>query len=323
MPQKKSKHILFLTAFSLIFCYCTFAQIVISGEMEPQFEKGKYYQITSIYGTTYRGPVLEETNSEIVILDKKTNTKHRLQKKEIKNIASAGSSKAYSPSRFDEDYYTNYYMIAENALPYTKGEFNTTSHYLIMTNMNYSFNEHWAMSFNLMVFLPISIGVKFSYPIADNLYFGGNVYVYGFPSDKSGYYCPLFGAAARITKGDNVSNFTLGGGIMAINNEVRSSPNFQPTDPFFPVYYIDFAYSNRFAKHFAFTFENFLFPQNVPYQQATVNMNITGVSLKWLANRSDHWNVGVYCIYVGDYSNINKNSDISILPYVGYSAFFK
>ena len=129
-------------------------------------------------------------------------------------------------------------------------------------------------------------------------------------------------AAAMITKGNDISNVTLGGGIMGVNNEINKNSSSTNQSPYTPLYYLNIAYANRFSKHFAVNFENFLFPQNVPYQQKIVNINITGVSLKWLVNKNNHWNFGCHIVYVGNITGLTKNSNATPIPYIGYSSFF-
>ncbi len=309
----------------IVFLFCNFnsiAQDTLSNSFTPQFEPGRYYMITTIYGGTYRGLVIEENLKDFVILEKKTNTKQRLFKYQIKEVSIINASKAFQAPRFDDNYYTNYYMISENALPFKKRGFNSTSHYFLISNLNYSFNEHWGISMNLLIFLPSSVGVKCSYKVAQDIYFGANAYAYVVPNTNfHGLFCPIFGSAARVTKGDNVVNFSLGGGVMAIRND-NNNFSTQNQDPYFPIYYLNFSYANRFSKHLAINIESFVFPQTISYSRSNTNLNLTGVSLKWIRNYADHWNFGCYGAYIGSFTNLNKSSRIIPLPYIGYSTFF-
>jgi hypothetical protein len=307
---------------TLIILHLLYMNITAQVENEVivinKYDKGKTYKFTTIYGTIYKGRVKEETIEYIVIVEKKTNREVKLNSNEVKEFEEIKNAKAYSVGRFDDDYYTNYVMISENALPFRKQGFSSCYHYFLMQNLNYSFNEHWAVSTNLLVFLPSSIGVKCSYKIAEDIHFGANTYIFGLPIDNS-FRSPLFGGAARVTKGNDNTNFTVGGGIMGIRNP--DSLN-RVSSPFVSLYYLNFSYSTRFAKHAAFAVENFVFPQSISYQQKPLNINLTGVCIKWVRNPNEHWNFGCYGLYVGSLIKLNKDSQIFPIPYVSYSAFF-
>lgn len=319
-----------LRAHILFFCICLAhintanCQDANNQTFIPQFNKGEYYQIESIFGTKYKGIVTEETLDEVVLTDKKTKFKYHLKKGEIKTATSLKSLKSLKPGKFDDDYYTNYYMIAENALPFIKDGANTTSHYFLLDNFNYNFSEHWAASVNLLGFFPTSVGVKCSYPLSDDIYFGGNVYIYGFPTNNfSRYTIPIMGAAARITKGDNNNNFTIGAGIIALNNRLDSATRQSRTALFSQAYYIYFGYANRFSRKLAFNAENFTFPQAFSNQRGgRVNLNFTGISLKWLRHPNVHWNFGCYGLYLGSLTKLTTKSQIIPIPYISYAAFF-
>lgn len=315
---KHISHTLFLLVFTL-FCSKSFAQENTRDSVVTMYNKTKTYKFVTIYGAEYKGKVVEETIEYIVISEKKTNRQIKLNINEIKSFEEINTPKAYEMTRFNDDYYSNYIMISENALPFKKQGFSSCYHYFIMQNLNYSFNEHWALSTNLLVFLPSSIGVKCSYKISNDIYVGGNGYIFGFPSSTYGYFSPLFGGAARITKGNDNTNFTLGGGIMGIKNTDSLT---QYSSPYVSLYYLNFGYSTRFAKHFAFAAENFVFPQSVSYRQSPININLTGVCLKWVRNPNEHWNFGCYGLYVGSLTKLNKDSKILPIPYISYAAFF-
>lgn len=282
------------------------------------YDKTKWYKFTTIYGTVYKGKVIQETIDVVVISEKKSKREIKLNRSEIKAFEEIQGSKAYEAGRFNDEYYSNYVIISENAMPFRKQGFSSCYHYFLLQNLNYSFNEHWAVSTNLLLFLPSSIGVKCSYKIAEDIHFGANTYIFGLPI-QNGYTSPLFGGAARITKGNDNTNFTIGGGIMGIRNP--DSLN-RKSSPYVSLYYLNFGYSTRFAKHAAFAVENFVFPQSISYQQKPLNINLTGVCLKWVRNSNEHWNFGCYGLYVGSLIKLNKDSQIFPIPYVSYSAFF-
>lgn len=290
-----------------------------SEDFTPQFEKGKYYEITTVHGTKFRGNVSEETKTTIVVRDKRSNAKHTINKSEIKEVKTV-NGRTPAAARFDDNYYSNFYMLTENALPFEKSSIIATTH-LVLENITYSFNEHWAITTNVLIFLPISVGVKCSYEISKDLYFGASTYAYALPTDSSGYNVPFIGGIARVTKGDNNRNFTLSaGGILVDNEDVHTQGR---STKYVPVYYVNFAYANRFANRWVFNIENFLFPQAFSNPRGSVNLNLTGLSFKWVRNRDVQWNFGCYGLYLGDLAKLGSNSKIFPLPYISYTQFLR
>ncbi len=317
----KNFHYLILIFLSLCFFNGKAQDTLSNGPFTPQFELGKYYQISMVYGSEYRGEVVEETKLAFVLLDKRSNLRHRLYKSDIKEVKPINAQIKNNIARFDDDYYSNYYMLVENALPYEEGSVSATCHYFI-ENVNYALSENWCLSMNVLLFLPSSIGVKCSYEIQKDLYFGANIYVWALPTNNTvgAYSIPLMGAGARVTKGDNNTNFTLGAGVMAIKNFDQVHTAMQQYD-YTPVYYLNFAYTSRFAKHAAWNIENFLFPQAFSNPRGSVNLNLTGLSLKWIRNENIQWNFGCYGMYLGDLTKLNTNSKIIPIPYLSYTQF--
>jgi hypothetical protein len=309
-------------ALLLCFSFLGKAQDTIKTiQFTPQFDQTKYYQITTKYDAQYRGKVVAETEKDIMFQDRRGNSKHRIYKSDIKDVKPLGMDAKENISRFDDDYYSNYYMLAENALPFKERSFNATTHYLV-ENCNYAFSEHWSASLNIIFILPTSIGVKCSYPIGRDLYLGGNVFVWGLPQNNSRYFVPFMGASARLTKGDNNTNFTLGAGTLIIK-DFDKTHNAGRSSDYSPLYYLNFAYTNRFSKHAAFNIESFLFPMVFSMAYSSVNLGLTGVSIKWIRNPNTNWNFGCYGVYLGDLRKLNSKSTVIPLPYLSYSYFIR
>jgi hypothetical protein len=174
----------------------------------------------------------------------------------------------------------------------------------------------------VLLILPISIGVKCSYEIGRDLYIGGNVYMYAVPGDSNKIYqVPLVGGNVKITKGNNNRNFTLGvGGMMIDDNDPHHAAR---SSTYFPIYYLNFAYTNRFSKHAVFNVENFLFPMAFSNPRGSINLNLTGVSIKWIRNPSVQWNFGCYGLYLGDLIKLNTKSKIVPIPYLSYARYLR
>ncbi len=320
------RHIFF--GLTLLFSFAGNAQDTLyttptSTIFTPQFDQTKYYQIITKYGAQFRGKVIHEAERDITFQDRRGNLKHIILKSDIKEVTPIGVSAKENITRFDDDYYSNYYMLVENVLPFKEGSFNATTHYLV-ENCNYAFSEHWSVSLNIIFVLPTSLGVKCSYPIGKDLYLGGNAFVWGLPGNdnNSSYYVPFMGASAKITKGDNNTNSTLGVGTIVIK-DFDKSHNVGRSSPYVPLYYVNFAYTNRFSKHGAFNVESFLFPMFMSRSYSTVNLGMTGVSIKWIRDMNTQWNFGCYGVYLGDLRTLSSKSKVIPLPYLSYSYFIR
>ncbi len=301
-----------ITTVLCLLNFLSYSQDTIQDRFIPEYQKEKFYQINTVYGTIYRGPVVEETKHSIIILNKKTNGKIALNKYEIKDHKLITTKDLFNGLKFDDGYYSNNYMLTENALPFKKGGLNATAHYFLVDNINYSFNENFGISTNVFVFLPVSIGLKCSFKISEDIYAGGNAYIYGTPSDE-GFMSPFMGASGRVTKGNDEQNFSLGGGIIfaRVTDSLQLASR---TTKYDQAYYFSFSYSNRFSKHAALSIESILFPQ--------VNLNMTGASIKWIRDPSDQWNFGCYALYIGDFKALTSNARFVPIPYLSYSVFF-
>jgi hypothetical protein len=321
--MSKSGHI--FSALILLFALTGKAQDTLNTAsptlFTPQFDQTKYYQILTKYGAQFRGKIIEESEKDITLQDRRGNLKHHIYKSDIKDVKPLGINTKENISRFDDDYYSNYYMLAENVLPFKEGSFNATTHYLV-ENCNYAFSEHWSASLNIIFILPTSIGVKCSYQIGRDLYLGGNVFVWGLPDDNSKYSVPFLGASAKITKGDNNTNFTLGAGSIVIK-DFDKPHNAGRSSDYVPLYYLNFAYTNRFSKHGAFNLESFLFPLFISRAYTSANLGLTGVSIKWIRDTNTQWNFGCYGVYLGDLRNLSSKSKVLPLPYLSYAYFIK
>lgn len=310
--------------FLICFLYLLLAspltsQDTIPDVFIPQYSKTSYYTISTGYGMNYTGQILEETKNEIVILNKKTNTKHTVQKYDIKQSKIINAKELYKVPRFDDGYYANVYIMTQNALPFKREGVSATAHYFLYNNVSYAFNENVAVSANIFIFLPVSVGLKTSFKISDDLHFGANAFVYGLP-DENSYYMPLFGGGVKLTKGNDETNFTLGAGAAAFRI-TDSIQLINRTTKYQPVYYLSFGYSNRFSARFAFNVESILFPQASVGTYSQASLNMTGVAIKWLRNFDDHWTFGCYGLFLGKISQITTRSTVIPIPYVGYSVY--
>jgi hypothetical protein len=311
----------YLIPLLVLFFWCTEikSQDTIPAVFVPQFDKSQLYRINTIYDISYSGPVVEETEKKIVILNRKTNTKHALDKSEIKSSKIITSKELYNVPKFDDGYYSNYYMMTQNCLPFRREGVAATAHYFSYNNVSYAINENIAVTSNIFVFLPVSLGLKSSFKISENTYFGANAFIYGLPSE-TGYYMPLVGGGFKISKGTDESNFTLGAGAAAF----RITDSIQllyRTTKYQPVYYLSFGYSNRLTAKLAINVESILFPQASVGTYSQASLNMTGVALKWLRNPEDHWTFGCYGLFLGKLSQISSKSTILPIPYIGYSVY--
>lgn len=316
---KKAAIKLLLHFICLFLNFTVLAQDTIPEVFVPQFNKTLYYTISTVYGVNYTGQLLEETKHAIIILNKKTNSKHTIKKYDIKQSKVINAKELYKVPRFDDGYYANIYIMTQNVLPFRREGVSATAHYFVYNNMSYAFNEHVAVSANIFIFLPVSVGLKTSFKVAEGLYMGANAFTFGLP-DENRYYIPLFGGGIKLTKGTDETNFTLGAGAAAFRI-TDSIQLISRTTKYQPLYYLSFGYSNRISSRFTLNIESILFPQASFGNYSQASLNMTGASIKWLRNHNDHWTLGCYGLFLGKISQIRRGSSVIPIPYVGYSVY--
>ncbi|MGE0569286.1 MAG: hypothetical protein AB7O73_15210 [Bacteroidia bacterium] len=286
-----------------------------------QFKKNTYYVLTMHDRSIKKGQVEEEFEIKILFVDFKTNKAEIIYKSEIKKYEEVTKNELYAKLDEIDDYYSDNYLLTPNAIPFKKGGWSSTYHYGVFGNFGYGINENWGITANSIAILPVSIGVKSSHKIGNDTYFGGNVLAMALPME-SGYNLALFGGGGKITKGNSKVNFTAGAYVFGyrITDSLRLT---QTTSIYSSVYCLTFSYSNRFSKYFALNIDNISFPQFTAGLQQ-IGLNITGASLRWVRDPSEHWNFGVYGVYLGDLVQLRNGlkGRVIPLPYISYSSYF-
>jgi hypothetical protein len=287
----------------------------------PLFKKNTYYLLTMHDRSLKKGQIEEEFEIKILFVEFKTNKSEIIYKSEIKKYEVITKNELYSKLDEVDDYYSENYLLTQNCLPFRKGTWSSTYHYGVFDNFGYGINENWGVTANSFAILPVSIGLKSSHSIGKDLYFGGNALVMALPME-TGYNVALFGGGGKITKGNDKVNFTAGAYIFGyrIIDSLRLT---QTTDVFSSVYCFTFSYSNRFSKYLALNIDNISFPQFTAGLQQ-IGLNITGASLRWIRDPSEHWNFGVYGLYLGDLIQLKNGlkGKVIPLPYISYSSYF-
>ncbi len=279
-----------------------------------KFIIGKQYEITLNNGSKVTGFVTEETSELLTLEDKTKQQWYEVNKNDIKTAKPVFDKNNLTGNTNYREPSTNTYLISENALPYEKRKLSYNSHYFLLNNFSYAFTENWSISTNVIIILPVSIGVKCSYKIGNNLYISANAFVYGFPrrdtlNGANEFILPFMGNMVRITKGNKFRNFTLGGSVNGVKEPDNGGVYTMRTHKYIPVYTALFAFTNQFSKSFSINFETRIFPQ--------IFLNITGLSFKWIRGKAD-WNFGCYGMYLGKITQLNTNSQIIPLPYISY-----
>ncbi len=303
-----------LVPFTLLFfvIVCGYGQSSGVG-YQTRFIKNQEYEITLTNGTLVKGIFTQEEKDNITLIHQETQQEYEINKSQIKSVKHV----LPSPEKL-KDYrrcLSNYYFLAENALPYEKEKASFTSHYFLFTTASYAPNENWSVTSNILIVLPTSLGVKCSYKISDGLYFGAGAYVYFFRlndsiNSKNYFTFPLTGITARVTKGNSYRNFSFGGGIHGVKEEDSNGNYYMKNMKYMPIYSFYFALNHQFAKSFCLTAESRLFPQ--------IYLNTTGAGIKYL-RRQTEWNFCLYGIYLGKTIQLTKRSGIIFLPYVSYT----
>jgi len=305
------KHIIFLFTLSQFVVVNLYSQNQGVG-YTAKFIPGRQYEITMKNESVVKGVLVNDDKQTIYLKDNEKDDEYEINKSDIvwvKQILSANDLKPPYHRAFIRSY-----ILADNALPYEKGA-SLTGHYFLFNNITYAFNEHWAFSGNMLLVLPVSMGIKCSYKLAGDIFFGGSAYLYGVPMrdslrNKSYYSLPLMGSMLRLTKGNEFRNFTFGAGIHGIKEPDPGGAYIMSNWKYLQAINVFFALNHQFSKSFSVVAESRLFPQ--------IMLNTTGAGIKIIKPNTE-WNFSIYGLYLGKTTQLNSKSSILPLPYISYS----
>src|SRR5688572_11477695 len=110
---------------------------------EPQFRHGVKYAISTSAGTSYRGFVVEEDATHVIIEDRETHEHWRIQKTGINASRILGTREA-AEEVYGRNYHAGSYMLSHAAFTFEEESARTQSHWFILENTDIAITENWA-----------------------------------------------------------------------------------------------------------------------------------------------------------------------------------
>lgn len=262
-------------------------------------------------GSIYKGFVTKETKDFVTLENRITNETVELRKNSILRVSSS-KSRDLSNDLMGENYHARNYMLSRTAFPFEANKTSSTSHWLLLENINYAFNENMAISVTTLIFYPVSVGFKCSFPMNDNNYIGGSLFGVGdILSGAGGSLLFGYGAQGHFTKGNSNKNITLSGGVLGLNNDFFYTSQ---GASFVNLSFFSAAYCNRFTKKVALNLEAWYLPE--------VRAGLGGFAFKFVGDEITCWTVGCYA-FMNTYDNsLRLNLKALPLPYFGISKRF-
>lgn len=277
----------------------------------PEFKPGVKYLIKTNIGTVHSGFVVKETKDFITLEYRSTQDRMDIRKSEILSYKVLSQRENKVADVLGENEHADAYILASSAFLFDPESSRSNTHWLLIENMDYAFNENWAITVNSFAFYPVSLGVKGHFKIDDLNYIGGNVFVMGDilakTSSRSAIGLWGFNGFAKYTHGTTNNHFTVTGGVLGINSELLPGLT---TAPFVNLGFANVSYCNRFAKHASVNVEAWFFPQS--------ESGLGGLSVKWLRDENLAWNFGCY-MFIENYAiSLAPSLSTMPIPYIGY-----
>lgn len=295
-------------------CFTIFKAQTDSAFYKTQYSKEINYVVVTKIDIKYIGYVEQEDDLSITLVNRNTNVRTQLYKSEIKSIRPLINSKRNlkNAELFDDNYHSDYYMIATSAFLFETETINTNYHWGVIENISFPLSKNWAVTAGTLFFYPYSLGVKCAFKLSENSYVGGNVFGMGNVfSQKQDEFFWGYGAKGYYTQGTNNTNFTISGGVLGLNSKLFSN---NLNQPFINLYFLNFSYCNRFSKLFALNAEVWYFPES--------QSGFGGLGLKLVNDKDYSWTFGCYTAL----NNFNNSFKINVktipIPYIGYSQNF-
>ncbi|WP_317898399.1 hypothetical protein [Aurantibacillus circumpalustris] len=282
-----------------------------SSSFVPQYDTETNYTLKTKSGSIHTGQVIRETSEFVVLKNKITHRTVEIRKSEIiQNNKSAGRD--LSNETMGENLHARNYMFLSSAFLFDEGKVSTNSHWLLLENINYAFNKHWAITLNTVAFYPISLGLNFAYEITEDNYIGGSVFGIG-DITSGGNSSALFGygAQGKFTHGNSNKNLTFSGGVIGLNSDLfyRNS-----TSAFVNMAFISAAYCSRFKKNVALNIEGWYLPE--------LTSGFGGIGFKFIGNEVICWTVGCYALINNSNNRVNLDLRAIPVPYFSMSRKF-
>jgi hypothetical protein len=286
-----------------------------------KFRRGVNYVIKMKNGETYTGFIVEDTRYTIGIEDRNLRRRYDLQRSEILDARVFSTRQIYDNILGENDH-ADAYMLTSSTFLFHEGSLKTTSHWFLLDHIDFAVNENFAVNVTSVLFYPWAIGLKCAFKLDDMNYVGGNVFgmaniLSGNNNNTNGNnntspFLLGYGALGKFTHGTSNKNFTIGGGLLALNSEfVFRTPQ---TASFYNVFFSTISYCNRFSKRLALNLEGWFFPGS--------QTGFAGVGLKLVDDPRTCWTFGCYGIVNFQNNVASLNYKAIPIPYIGMAQKF-
>jgi hypothetical protein len=305
------KRIYYIVLFFIINSFCFAQQSTDTTYFEPTFKPEINYTVKTNYGSLHTGYLKSESEEYVVLENRITHKTVELRKKDIVNIQ-INRRRDISNEILGENLHAKNYLFLSTAFLFEEGNASTNSHWLLLENIDYAFNEHWALNLNTLAFYPFTLGVKCAYLLSDDNYLGGSVFGVG-DVTSGGSSTPIFGygVQAKFTKGGTNKNVTVAGGLIGLNaNLFYTTTN----KTFVNMPFVSAAYCNRFSKNVALNLEAWYLPEEA--------IGLGGLGFKFVGNEYTCWTVGCYTLLNKYENSLKLNTKVIPIPYFGVSRNF-
>ncbi|HXB41076.1 MAG TPA: hypothetical protein VNZ49_11080 [Bacteroidia bacterium] len=271
-------------------------------------------------GSSYKGYIERQTDS-LIFLKGSSGVMMQIPKKNVSEIDFIKENGPRDSVNFTHLHVPlsvgkRYYVTGSNAFLLKKKEIFISSSYLLFYNINYSFNQHFALGISTSAIgAPIGIKVKANYEIGHKLYLGMEGVAGGMMYLNPQTYGT--GGVLKLTFGDENKNYTFFAGYADLELWIPSRRGSRRRPPVVANYYQ--RYSTPFAgvaaalpltQKACFTAEAFAFPSVAVYTGSAAIRTIAWKKMSF-----------VFGIQIIGNASVNVNKAFT-LPYVGFSACF-
>lgn len=279
-----------------------------STDFVAEYKPGIIYTIKTTIGTSHRGYVVNETKEAILLESKNSHDTLRIKKINIIGSRKTNDHKTeHVNAAYEENEHAINYLISSSAFLFDEQTSTSNAHWFLLDNLDYAFTENVAITTNVFLFYPTSIGLKCAFKIDELNFVGANAFVVGdiFSGGTAGLFIG-YSAFAKYTHGTGDKNFTVSGGVLGINSEYFV---LTPKVPFVNFAFGSLSYCNRFSKNVALNAEGWYFPE--------MQSGIGGLGLKIIKNPNICWSFGCFTFLENSHI-LTVNSKPIPIPYVGY-----
>lgn len=296
----------------LLLSYFYSAQTAGDATYTPvQFKLGVAYSIKTNNGESYQGFVQEESKEFVTLINRMTQTSVQLRKSTIVRVTRL-KNYSLNSELTGENVHAKNYMFSSSAFLFEGRKLRTTSHWLLLENINYALSDNWAVNLNTLAFYPLSLGVSYAHKIDYYNHAGASVFGIGnITSVKLGSVLFGYGGLVKYTQGDSNNNLTLSTGILGLSSDLFYITT---TQLFVNTTFVSAAYCNRFSKKSALNIEAWYLPD--------VSMGLCGAGLKFTGNEYICWTVGCYALMSNQNNSLKLNLRTLPIPYIGISRRF-